>query len=186
MAKSWFGWFEGKRDDTVERRADVPRAAIAIEADDIDPLTGALYWDRFQTMFAAEQAQAPGVLLVIDLSERSNRAGGDEAEKAAEILPWLAQAIRQAVRSDDLLAHIDGFRFAVLLRGAPQAVGQATCDRILESVDNTIFMTVDGISRLDVTIGGVVFDAAAGRDAFDKAASALDRARRSDQSFILQ
>lgn len=186
MAKSWFGWFEGKRDDTTDRRADAPRAAIAVEPGDIDPLTGALYWDRFQVMLDAEQARAPGVLLVIDLSERSSSTGGTGEQRAMEILPWLAQAIRQAIRADDLLTHVDGFRFAVLLRGAPQAVGQATCDRILESVDNTIFMTADGLSRPDVTIGGAVFDAASGRDAFNKATSALDRARRADQPSLVQ
>lgn len=186
MAKSWFGWFGDKQDGATERRARVPQAEIPIAPDDIDPVTGALYWDRFEAMLQAEQAQAPGVLLVIDLSERSMRVGGMAGGKALEILPWLAQAIRQAIRSDDLLAHIDGFRFAVLLRGAPQEVGQATCDRIVESVDNTIFMTADGISHLDVAIGGKVFDAAAGSDAFASASAALDRAMRSDQAAILQ
>ncbi|MBN9333054.1 diguanylate cyclase [Devosia sp.] len=186
MAKSWFSWFDGKNEDTADRRAVVPRPLIDIGPDDIDPITGALYWDRFQTMLDAEQAQAPGVLLVIDLSERSNRVRNDDHDKTAEILPWLAQAIRQAVRSDDLLAHVDGFRFAVLLRGAPQQAGQATCDRILESVDNTIFMTAGGISRLGVTIGGAVFETDGGREAFATATKALDRAKRSEQHALLQ
>jgi GGDEF domain-containing protein len=187
MAKSWFNWFDGKNDDeAADRRADVPRPAIAIGPDDIDPMTGALYWKRFQDMLDAEQARAPGVLLVVDLSERSNRIRSDDHEKAAEILPWLAQAIRQAIRSDDLLTHVDGFRFAVLLRGAPQQVGKATCDRILESVDNTIFMTADGISRLGVTIGGAVFETDGGREAFATATNALDRAKRSEQHALLQ
>ncbi|MCR6636350.1 diguanylate cyclase [Devosia sp.] len=184
MAKSWFGWFGGKTE--VERRAERPRAAIAVGPDDIDPLTGALYWDRFQVMLKAEQAQEPGVLLLIDLSERSIRVGATEEEKALEILPWLAQAIRQAIRADDLLAHVDGYRFAVLLRGAPQAVGQMTSDRILDLVDNTIFMTADGISKLDITIGGTVFEVADGQAVFDTAAANLDRAKRLEQPALVQ
>lgn len=184
MAKSWFGWFGGKTE--VERRADRPRAAIAVDPDDIDPLTGALYWDRFQVMLAAEQAQEPGVLLVIDLSERSVRVGGSEEAKALEILPWLAQAIRQAIRADDLLAHVDGYRFAVLLRGAPQEVGQMTSERILDSVDNTIFMTAEGISKLDVTIGGTVFEVADGKAIFDTASANLERAKRLEQPALVQ
>lgn len=184
MAKSWFGWFGGKTE--VERRTERPAAAIAVGADDIDHLTGALYWDRFQVMLEAEQAQEPGVLLLIDLSERSIRVGTTEQEKALEILPWLAQAIRQAIRADDLLAHVDGYRFAVLLRGAPQEIGQIIGDRILDSVDNTIFMTADGISKLEVTIGGSVFEMADGRAVFDLAAANLDRARRLAQPVIVQ
>lgn len=184
MAKSWFGWFGEKTE--VERRAERPRAAIAVSPDDVDPLTGALYWDRFQAMLEAEQAQEPGVLLLIDLSERSIRVGGTEEAKAREILPWLAQAIRQAIRGDDLLAHVDGYRFAVLLRGAPQEVGQITSDRILDSVDNTIFMTADGISKLDVTIGGKAFEVADGQSLLELAAANLDRARRLDQQALVQ
>lgn len=184
MAKSWFGWFGGKTE--VERRTERPRAAITIGPDDIDPLTGALYWDRFQEMLQAEQAQEPGVLLLIDLSERSVRAGASEEAKALEILPWLAQAIRQAIRADDLLAHVDGYRFAVLLRGAPQEVGQITSDRILDSVDNTIFMTADGISKLDVTIGGTMFEVADGKAIFDTASANLERAKRLEQPALVQ
>ncbi|HWV21349.1 MAG TPA: diguanylate cyclase [Devosia sp.] len=184
MAKSWFGWFGGKTEG--ERRAERPRAAITAGPDDIDPLTGALYWDRFQVMLEAEQAQEPGVLLLIDLSERSIRVGATEEEKALEILPWLAQAIKQAIRADDLLAHVDGYRFAVLLRGAPQEVGQMTSDRILDSVDNTIFMTADGISKLDITIGGAVFEVADGKAIFESAAENLDRAKRLEQPALVQ
>lgn len=184
MAKSWFGWFGGKTE--VERRVERPQAAIAVGPDDIDPLTGTLRWDRFQVMLEAEQTQEPGVLLLIDLSERSIRVGGSDEAKALEILPWLAQAIRQAIRADDLLAHVDGYRFAVLLRGAPQEVGQITSDRILDSVDNTIFMTADGISKLDVTIGGQTFEVADGQTLFDLAAANLERAKRLDQPALVE
>lgn len=186
MARSWFGWLTGKRDEGVERRVEAPRTQIVIEPQDVDPVTGALHWERFLALFQAEQAQAPGVLLVIDLSTRSHSIELIAAERQGEILPWLAQAIRQAVRSDDLLAHVDAYRFAVLLRGARQEVGAAISRRILESVDNTIFMTAEGIAHLDITIGGAAFAPAPGHDPYDEALHNLDRAKSPGTSMILQ
>lgn len=186
MARSWFGWLTGKRDEGVERRAEVPQAAVAVQPQDIDPLTGALRWDRFLSMFDTEQEQAPGVLLVIDLGTQSESIEMIASGKEGEILPWLAQSIRQAIRSDDLLAHVTGYRFAVLLRGARQDVGNAISERILESVDNTIFMTAEGIAHLEVTIGGVAYDQSSGRDSYGEALDNLDQARSRGASVILQ
>lgn len=152
---------------------------------DLDPMTGALRWDRFQAMLEAEQAQAPGVLLLVDLSTRSENAAMATGHKAGEILPWLAEAIRQAIRADDLLAHVEGFRFAVLLRGAPQEVGAMVGERILESVDDTIFMTADGIVRLGVTVGGAVYARSAESDPVDAAMTSLSVARQLGRGIVV-
>jgi GGDEF domain-containing protein len=134
----------------------------------------------------AEQARDRGVLLVIDLSTRSAGISSVMGHKEAEILPWLAQAIRQAIRNEDLLAHVDGYRFAALLPGAPQHLGASISQRILDSVDNTIFMTADGMTRLGVTVGGAVFEAADRRDAIGDALSNLGLARASGAPAIVQ
>ncbi|MBU1336404.1 MAG: diguanylate cyclase [Alphaproteobacteria bacterium] len=185
MIRSWLGWLVGKGDNKADRRNDVAPAAFEVGQRDLDPLTGALRWERFMTMLDVEQAQAPGVLLLIDLSARTGQVAAT-ASARDENLPWLAQAIRQAIRSDDLLAHVSGYRFAVLLRGAPLHLGEAISSRILESVDDTIFMTADGIAELEMSIGGVSFDGGARRDVVAAATAHLDQARQSGKPAIIQ
>jgi GGDEF domain-containing protein len=182
MSKSWFGWLAGKGDDKVDRRKDVAPAAFEVTERDVDPLTGALRWDRFMTIFNVEQAQAPGALLLIDLRTKDEGIDPNEWE---ENLPWLAQAIRQAIRSDDLLAHVSDYRFAVLLRGAPQHLAEAISRRILESVDDTIFMTADGLAQLETSIGGVSFAGGVRRDVVADAIANLDQARTSGKRAII-
>lgn len=186
MAKSWFGWLSGKDEKGEVRRAEVPRAVIAVTPQDIDPFTGALRWDRFMVMLEAERAQGPGVLLLVDLTTRSGSASAATGQRDEEILPWLSQSIQQAIRSDDLLAHVEGYRFAVLLRGAPEEVGSAISARILESVDDTIFMTADGIVHLGVTVGGVVYAQSGEGDLVDEAVTNLGVARQTGRGIVVQ
>lgn len=186
MIKSWLNWLNKNRDEGVERRAEVAPPVMEITPRDIDPVTGALRWERFLAMFNAEQEQAPGVLLVVDLSSRAQTLDMMGAQNQSDILPWLAQAIRQAIRSNDLLGHVDGYRFAALLRGAPQEVGDAISARILESVDNTIFMTAEGIAKLSVTVGGTLIGERSRSDALGLAIANLDRARSMGTPSIIQ
>jgi GGDEF domain-containing protein len=186
VAKSWFSWLTGKDDKGETRRADVPRAAIEITPQDLDPTTGALRWDRFVAMLDAERAQGPGVLLIIDLSARSGSVSAITGHRDEEILPWLAQSIQQAIRSDDLLAHVDDYRFAALLRGAPPEVASAISARILESVDDTIFMTSDGIVHLGVTVGGAVYAPAGEGNIVDAAIDNLNVAKGSGRGVVVQ
>ena len=181
MKRPWFGWLTGKGDGG-DRRKSVPPAAFEVGERDLDPLTGALRWDRFMTIFNVEQAQAPGVLLLIDLRTRTE---GIDANEWEENLPWLAQAIRQSIRSDDLLAHVSDYRFAVLLRGASQHLAEAISRRILQSVDDTIFMTADGVEPLETSIGGASFEGGARRDVVADAIANLDQARKSGKQAII-
>jgi GGDEF domain-containing protein len=177
MIKTWFGWLAGIDDEKVDRRKDVKPAAFEVGKKDLDPLTGALRWDRFMTMLNVEQVQAPGVLLLIDLSSRTPVEGA--VSERVENLPWLAQSIRQAIRSDDLLAHVADYRFAVLLRGASQHLGEVISSRILESVDKTILMNAKDNAEFEMSIGGVRFDSGVGGDVVAWATANLDRARLS-------
>ncbi|KFL30521.1 hypothetical protein JP75_15205 [Devosia riboflavina] len=186
MAKSWFSWLTGKDYKGETRRAEVQRPAIKIAPQDIDPFSGALRWDRFMAMLEAEQAQGPGALLIVDLSARSGSAAAAAGQKTEEILPWLGQSIQQAIRADDLLAHIEGYRFAALLRGAPQEVATAVSERILESVDDTIFMTAEGIVHLGVTIAGAVYQQSPGPDALDAAMANLNIAKDTGRTLFVQ
>jgi diguanylate cyclase (GGDEF)-like protein len=112
----------------------------------------------------AERLQSAGALLVIDLDERSTEIETLAEESRKSVLPWLSQSIRHAVRAEDLVTHLYDYRFAVLLRGAAQEVADTVAKRIRESVDDTIFMTNEGISRLGVAVGGVTYDPAREKD----------------------
>ena len=56
----------------------------------------------------------------------------------------------------------------------------------MESVDNTIFMTTDGIARLGVSIGGSRFGENHGNDAIDAAMANLELAKSSGTPSIIQ
>lgn len=186
MIKSWFNRLIGRSEDSVDRRRERSSPAVEVSPEDIDPLTGALRWERFMAIFNAEQEQAPGVLLVIDLSTHSDSIDMIAADGREEILPWLAQAIRAAIRSDDLLAHVTDYRFATLLRAAPQELAEEISKRITDSVDNTIFMTAEGIAKLGVTIGGSRFAEKDGSAALGTALANLEQARGRGASSIIQ
>ena len=182
MKKSWFGWLTRNGDGEGERRKDVAPATVEVGERDLDPLTGALRWDRFMTIFNIEQAQGPGVLLLIDLGTTTE---GIDANEWEENLPWLAQAIRQTIRSDDLLAHVSDYRFAVLLRGASQHLADAISRRILASVNDTIFMTAEGIAPLETSVGGASFAGGERRDVVADAIANLDQAQKSGKQAIV-
>ena len=164
MAKSWLDWFTGKTSDDWDRRTKVIPEMPALDPEDFDPVTGAIHWARFTQILEVARLQSAGALLVIDLDERSTEIEVLAEESRKSVLPWLSQSIRHAVRADDLVTHLYGYRFAVLLRGAAQDVADTVARRIRESVDDTIFMTNEGISRLGVAVGGVIYDPTGGQD----------------------
>lgn len=186
VSKNWIGGLEGEGGKEEKGRASVPHPAIETMPQDIDPVTGALRWDRFQVMLQAERAQGPGVLLIVDLTAQSGKAIAATGQEGDEVLPWLAQAIRKAIRADDLLAHVEGYRFAALLRGAPEEIGSAISERILESVDDTIFMTAEGLLHLVVTVGGAVYEQVTGVDVMDAALANLGVAKASGRTVLVR
>jgi GGDEF domain-containing protein len=62
----------------------------------------------------------------------------------------------------------------------------AISERILESVDDTIFLTKDGIVHLDVSVGGAVYAQSLERDVLGKAMLNLDVARESPRGILVQ
>ncbi|MET3898964.1 GGDEF domain-containing protein [Devosia sp. UYZn731] len=178
--KDWLAGLTGGPNDRADRRQNERPAPIAIQPGDLDPLTGALRGERFMAMMAAEQALQPGALLLIDMTDRADGLTSGNPDTSDEALMLLAQAIRQAVRYDDLVGHVEGYRFAVLLRGAPQPLADAIAQRICDSVDDTVFLTHEGITQLEVAVGGAVFKQGNGRDLYTDAQKALDAARHAD------
>lgn len=179
MAKSWLEWVAGMGDVSWDRRMRPAPDIPPLQPTDFDPLTGTLNWVKFTEVLEATRSQSAGALLVVDLDDRSSAIDMIATEHGADVLPWLAQAIRQAVRADDLVSHLHGYRFAVLLRGAAPEVATSVADRVRESVEDTMFTTVAGAARLGVAIGGVIFDSSGSRegDLVQSAAANLDAAQ---------
>lgn len=183
MVKSRFGWFADRWRKEKDRRARAAPDPLAIGADDLDPALGTLLWPRFTAMIDSEiLAGSGGALLILDLDSQGRSAAVLVDRNRQEILPLLAQAIRQAVRSGDLIAHLDTCRFAVLLRGAPPEVADKVALRILESVDDTVFLIAEGLVRLSVGVGGVAFGSGTvdHRELLERAAENLERTRDLD------
>lgn len=188
MAKSWWELSEEEAEMERDRREKTAPDLPALQPSDIDPVTGVLHWARFTAILESAQGATAGAVLVVDLDDRSSMIEAIAADSGREIVPLLAQSIRQAVRADDLVAHLYGYRFAVLLRGAAQEVANTVATRIQESVDDTMFMTESGLSRLGVAIGGVVFGEASSGQAslIDAALANLGAAKSADGSVTIQ
>lgn len=158
MVKSRIGWFAHRWRKAKDRRSGPTVMPLTIRNEDLDPALGTLLWSRFTALLDTEIAAGrPGALLVLDLDAEAPAISDLVIRRRHEILPLLAQAIRHAVRSGDVVAHLDACRFVVLLRGAPQAVADKVARRILESVDDTVFLIAEGLVRVSVGVGGVVF-----------------------------
>lgn len=179
MVKSRLGWFSHRWRKKKDRRSRVDPEPLPISAGDLDPVLGTILWPRFVEMLDSEvSAGRGGALLVLDLDSQGRSAAVLVDRNRQEILPLLAQSIRQAVRSGDPIAHLDACRFVVLLRGAPQEVGDSIARRILESVDDTVFLIGEGLVRLSVGVGGIVFGSGTGdrQELLERAADNLEGA----------
>ncbi len=188
MVKSRIGWFARRWRIAEDRRSRPAAIPLTIRSDDLDPALGTLLWPRFTALLDREiSAGRSGALLVLDLAE-APAISDLVTRRRQEILPLLAQAIRHAVRNEDLVAHLDACRFVILLRGAPQVVADKVARRILESVDDTVFLIAEGLVRVSVGVGGVVF--ASGRfdrrEMLERAAENLDRVKALEVRALVQ
>lgn len=100
-----------------------------------------------------------GALLIADaddfksINDRFGHDAGDEA------LRLIASAIRDAVRSTDLVGRLGGEEFGIFLTDADPDLADATAERIRSAVSDIAFAS-GGIScTLSVSIGGATFGA---------------------------
>lgn len=159
MAKSRFGWSGGKDPENPDRRLSATPEPLSSVQADLDPVLGTHAWTSLAGILEADKSAGHGgALLVIDLDSQSSVLVAKIEADQNEIVTLLADAVRRAIRSSDLIAHLEGHRFAVLLRGAPNDVAQSVADRVHESVRNTVFLLGAGIAPLSVDVGGVLFE----------------------------
>ena len=152
---------------------------------EVDPLTGLLNQRAFREHFArmrerSTQFKLPIAVLMIDVDRLKliNDQHGHAAGSAA--LRWVADGIREGMRSTDVAARYGGDEFAVLMEGADVNAAKRVADAILRRVRER-----KGAVPVTVTIG-----VAAGEsdDLFAAADSALYEGKRKgrDQVFVAE
>jgi len=139
MSVPVYGTLLNRRLQAQHREAE-QRAAAWESASKTDPLTGLA--NRVALMEALERVHGTQrvsdrvcALFYVDLD--GFKAVNDQAGHAAgdEVLTQVAQALRDAVRADDVVARLGGDEFAILTRGLAHAEGaQAVADKVLHAL----------------------------------------------------
>jgi diguanylate cyclase len=129
-----------------------------------DSLTQVLNRGAFTTLVDAylaevRQTAAGGALLVVDVDHFklvNDTLGHDLGDEALRLV---AQSIKSALRSVDLVGRLGGEEFGVFLPGASPLKAEVVAERIRMAVGELVF-SPDGIRRpLSVSVGGASFAA---------------------------
>jgi len=129
-----------------------------------DSLTGCLNRGAYITLVDAYLTQVnmpsgvhEGALLVIDadhfkdINDRFGHASGDTA------LRLLVSAIRECLRSTDLLGRVGGEEFSVFLPRSVPLVAALVADRIRSNISSIDFSPNGVLERLSVSVGGATY-----------------------------
>jgi len=159
-----------------------------------DGLTGLANRRRFNEVLAREwrrtqRTSTSLALLIVDadhfkqLNDRFGHASGDEA------LKMLAEVVTSCIRRPgDTASRIGGEEFAVILPDTDEAGAKSVADLICRKVDNTPFLTPEGLNgRLTVSIGvaAIVPDSVLTHEQlFDAADLALYRAKEGGRNRV--
>lgn len=106
----------------------------------------------------AESKETGGALLLIDadhlrsVNERFGHGWGDQA------LRIIAETIRAAVRSGDLVGRLGGQEFGVFLPGANRENAEDVAERIRAAVAEVYFAPAASKWTLTVSVGAVLFE----------------------------
>ena len=168
----------GERQRLVEREAEARRLA------DEDGLTGVAnyraFWRTLQSEVARSQRHGqPFTLIVLDLdnfkriNDEYGHRVGDRALQAA------AEALRRAVRAEDLVCRQGGDEFAVIAVAAPALEGEPLAARLVAGVEAMEATEVP--VRLTASAGWATFGepARTAEALLEHAEAALSRAKRS-------
>lgn len=131
-----------------------------------DSLTQVMSRPAFSTLVDAylsqvranDQQRRQGALLIVDadnfksINDTYGHAQGDEA------LIAIARAIKETIRSPDLVGRLGGEEFGVFLPGAGTDQAKRVAERICSNVHAMAFMPAGAAHTLSVSVGGAVFE----------------------------
>jgi diguanylate cyclase len=113
--------------------------------------------DGYLERVADGSVNSQGALLVVDvdyfkaINDRFGHERGDEA------LKLIAQTIRSAVRSIDLVGRIGGEEFCIFIPGPEPGRAAAVAERIRSAVNEATFVVADQPHPVSVSVGGATF-----------------------------
>lgn len=151
------------------------------EAAVLDPLTGVYNRGHLEAVLTAEFAFAqrhktPLSVIFADLDHFTdvNNTYGHQAGDA--VLQDVAQAIRQAVRTEDLVARYGGEEFVLVARGIDLNGAIAMAERIRRKVEGVTVPLDDTLLSVTASFGVACFEAATPYDTREQLVAAADRA----------
>jgi diguanylate cyclase (GGDEF)-like protein len=158
-----------------------------------DGLTGAYNHRYFEEMIHKEcqrtrRSQEPMSLLMIDMDNFKDYNDLHGHEMGNELLRRFTSAIRNQLRSSDILARYGGDEFAVLLVNTTVSQAQAIAAKIEETIAKALFPGTRSLPqrRLTLSIGGATLpdDAETPEDLVFKADEALYAAKAAGRDCI--
>jgi diguanylate cyclase len=127
----------------------------------IDWLTACLNRGAFtrivQRRLAGEGAGSEGALFIIDADDFKAVNDGFGHHHGDEALQLIADAIRKAVRSSDVVGRLGGEEFGVFLADADRATADRVAEQIRFSIAAIQFLPNNKPCPLSVSIGGATY-----------------------------
>ncbi|NDI48531.1 diguanylate cyclase domain-containing protein [Goekera deserti] len=162
-------------DDVTDRREQLRSLARMAYTDHLTGLPNRAAFEDAGAAWAAEHADAPAGVLVVDLDgfKAVNDTAGHEAGDL--LLVEVGRRLRRVVRDEDVVARLGGDEFALLVRGLPDEVDDVA-RRLLTSV-SLPYATVGGDFPVGASIGVSSLGPAGAQAAVREADEALRSAK---------
>jgi diguanylate cyclase (GGDEF)-like protein/PAS domain S-box-containing protein len=138
-----------------------PAAAEAHTAvEDHDPITGLFNRRRFEEELSRHVSEAArhgdrGAALMFGLDSNYDRL---DAQQGEELLKTVAEALKQNISEAEMVAHLGGDEFAVLLPHADGAHARKIAEHIVEAVGPQVVRVGDQSVRVTIDVGVALFD----------------------------
>jgi diguanylate cyclase len=157
---------EMRLEESKSKTVDLQRNVDTLRLETLtDPLTLVGNRQRFdeslRTMMATAQVSGrPLSLLLADIDHFKKFNDWFGHPTGDQVLRLVATTIKDALRDDDVVARYGGEEFAVILPGAPLAIGRMTAERVRKSIaarDVKKRATGESLGQITISIGVAQF-----------------------------